>query len=150
MHKNLFFGILILLLAIVSCAKDQIHEDYRSKFTGEFDFTVISSFSGPGGNGVDTNYYQGSIRKYNLKDTSLHFYLDDYSVNADSKIVVEISENLVLSSVIDDDGVLTEKSDNSFNQNGSFQGSNSVEIVRYVNPPATFDEATHYIFGIRQ
>lgn len=145
-----FSFLVILLLIVSSCEKDKIGDaDYRVSYTGEFNFVVTSSTTGPGGNDLDTNYYSGSIRKYQVSDSSLHFYLDDLSIDPSKKIVVEISQSLKLSTVLNEDGSFVEKSDSIFNQSGAYVGYNSVDIIRYVNPTATFDETTHMITGTR-
>jgi len=142
---------LIILFSLVACQKDKTNNDYRAKYTGDFNFTVISEYSGPNGNGVDTNYYySGIIRNYQESDNQQNFYLDDNAIDPDTKIVVEISVDLMLASAISENGILIEKSDIYFNQSGEYVGLNQIEITRFVNSPSTFDEVTYTIIGNRK
>jgi hypothetical protein len=147
---RIFCSLLLVSFVLFACKKDQTTMDFRTKYLGEFDFTVISNYYGPSGTGIDTNYYSGLIRAYENTDAALNFYLDDENVDPTTKIVVEISQNLTLSSILTDSGVLVQKSDVYFNQSGSYSGTDTIEISRHVSGAATLDVSDFTITGIRK
>ena len=144
-------GVALIALVVFSCSKDQLEVDYRAVYFGQFDFTVISDYSGQSGSGMDTNFYEnGVVRAYAEADKEQNFYLDDPAVANENKIVVEISEDLTLTAVLSTDGMFVKKTDEYFSQTGGFEGYDKLLVNRYVSSPATFDHTNHSITGIRQ
>ncbi|MFT5337820.1 MAG: hypothetical protein ACI9YL_001832 [Luteibaculaceae bacterium] len=110
--------------------REMMYVDYRSKFLGNYYFTVIrESWSLGNPNHYDTSYFHGKIRKFELIDREMDEYsCNDSHENPKEKITIEFKENEILTSVLYLDGELEEKTGYHYGHGGNFIGPDSISF----------------------
>lgn len=104
--------------------------DFRIKYLGDFNFRVITKswiFGQP--TTYDTSFYTGVIRKYELTDSENDLYIDDDSdENPDEKITLEFKQNTKITSLINENGILTPKSGYHYYHQGEFTDIDTISF----------------------
>jgi len=127
LKKAIFF--IFLMASFMSCKKDEA--DYRLKYTGDFDFTVIEEFWMLGQlTQYDTIEFEGTIRLFTVGDENIDLYPDyDSLVNIDKRITVSFGENLVITPEITLSGLFIERSGYHYHHAGGFTTENQTNFV---------------------
>jgi hypothetical protein len=102
--KKLIIPVLVFLLLSLACSKD--HHDYRIKYTGNYNFTLIDLFFG------DTTSYTGTIE------------LGD-EVNV---IVINVGPHPQISRILYEDGTFGPSSSDVWYFGGEFETVNSMDV----------------------
>jgi len=124
--------------------------DYRTKYTGSFNFEIITIsyvISEPAH--YDTSYYNGTISKYELIDSESDTYNgDDSNENPEEKITIRCNSYLMVTSVITETGELVTRYGYHYNQYGSFTDINTM-FVNFDGASAMGGGTTYKVKGIR-
>ncbi len=119
----------ILMLSLVSCKKDE--QDYRAKYTGNFNFTVVEEFWMLGQpTQIDTSIFQGSIRIFQMGDENNdldHVY--DSLKNIGNRITITFGNNLIITPQITGNGKFIEKGGYHYYHTGEFTNNRELQFV---------------------
>jgi hypothetical protein len=135
MKKIAFFQLLFIfaLASMLGCTKKEDEIDYRLKFLGNYNFQVIKEswvYLDPV-NEYDTFYCNGVIREFKLEDIPLDLNeIRDETQNEDvsKKITIVFNPYGIITSLIDEYGVLTPKGSIRYNHNGQFTHPDSISF----------------------
>jgi len=97
-------------------------QDYRTKFCGDFYFKVIKeSWMIDQPTIYDTSYYGGVLRFYDIVDSDNDVFSgDDSDENPNRKVAIQFKSNLLLTSLIDEHGILIPKTGYHYGHHGNF------------------------------
>jgi hypothetical protein len=127
-QKTLFYA--SLMLSLVSCKKDDL--DYRTKYTGNFDFTVIEEFWLLGQpTQFDTSTFTGTIRKFSIEDVAIDLDENDFHYNTiddEKRITITFSENKMITPEIADDGTFMLIQAHHYFHEGGFIDNDKIEF----------------------
>lgn len=124
--------------------------DFRPKYLGDFYFRSIKTgWSVAYGNTIDTSYYHGLIRKYELIDSQNDYFQgDDSNEPSSGKITFEYQPNEVFTSLVNPDGSIVPKSHNHYHHEGGFAG---VDTIAFTFSNFALGGGTSYdVLGIRE
>ena len=129
--NNLFISVIIIaFLSLLSCEKEEIIAvDYRDKYLGEFNFTIIKElWIGGLPATYDTSNYKGIIRKYEYNDSIMDLCVltNNPIGDFDSKITIEFLDNNLITSILSKDGILTGKSGYHYYHHGYYLNSDTI------------------------
>jgi len=129
LQKTLFYASLILLLG--SCKKEE--QDYRLKYTGNFDFTVIEESWMLGQDTLydSTTFYNGSIRKFLIEDKNLDLDQNEFHFNTldpDKRITIIFSEDKIITPEITDEGAFMLIQTYHYFHEGRFSDADNIEF----------------------
>lgn len=126
--------------------------DFRDAYLGNFSFTIITdSWQMWQPTTYDTSYFNGTIRCYDLTDSANDIYYsnDDTAENPDQKITIEFLPNQRITSLIDTNGVLVNKSGYHYHHGGQFLTDDSIAF--YVSGLGGLGAGYNYsVKGLRQ
>lgn len=126
-QKTLFYA--CLMLSLSSCKKDDL--DYRTKYTGNFEFTVVGEFWMIGQpTQIDTSIFEGTIRKFEIGDenTDLDQVYDSLK-NAGNRITITFGDYLIITPQITENGEFIEKSGYHYYHAGEFKNNDDLQFV---------------------
>lgn len=128
LQKTLFYASLILLLG--SCKKEE--QDFRTKYTGDFDFTVIEEFWLLGQDTLsDTSIFAGTIRKFSIEDDTLDLDGNEFHYNTldpDKRITITFSDKKIITPEITDEGVFMLIQSHHYFHKGSFDDTDNIDF----------------------
>ncbi len=128
-QKTLFYA--SLMLSLVSCKKDDL--DYRTKYTGNFDFTVVEEFWLLGQpTQFDTSTFTGTIRKFSIEDEAIDLDENDFHYNTiddEKRITITFSENKMITPEITDEGVFMLIQTHHYFHEGCFIDADSIAFT---------------------
>jgi len=120
----------ILMLSLISCKKD--NQDYRTKFTGNFDFTVVEEFWLLGQpTQYDTSMFTGTIRIFSIEDEATDMDENNFHYNTiddEKRITITISENKMITPEIADDGIFMLIQAHHYFHEGGFVDNDKIEF----------------------
>jgi hypothetical protein len=95
-----------LMLSLVSCKKDDL--DYRTKYTGNFKFTIVEEFWLLGQpTQYETSTFTGTIRLYSIEDEENDIDENEFHYNIiddEKRITITFTKNKIITPEITDDG----------------------------------------------
>jgi hypothetical protein len=105
--------------------------DFRTKFLGNFYFTVITTNWRLGQpNKYDTTRYNGIIRKFSINDIGHDLYSDDETKeDSTKKITVVFSDNSLFTSIIEKNGHLMDKSGYHYCHQGDYLNKDTIKFT---------------------
>lgn len=114
----------VLVLAI-ACRHDAVAPtitDYRGPFCGEMRFTVLTTTWMMGQPPTtSTSVFDGEVRPFVPSDSANDFYVDDDSAeDPDRKITIAFIPQGHITSLLEEDGTLVEKTGYHYGHNGGF------------------------------
>lgn len=139
----------------VSCKKEDI--DFRNKFLGNYTFTVAiynwyTDFSkNPivqnGNTSIVT--YVGTIKQYSDNDDFRDLCKTDTIKNFEKRITIEFLENIVITPIVNENGVFIESSGYHYHHRGGFVKEGELQFI--VDQIGGLGSGTnYYISGIKK
>jgi hypothetical protein len=129
LQKTLFYASLILLLG--SCKKEE--QDFRTKYTADFDFTVIEEFWLLGQDTLsDTSIFTGTIRKFSIEDDTLDLDGNEFHYNTldpDKRITITFAADKTITPEITNDGQFMLIQAHHYFHRGGFGDANTLEFA---------------------
>ncbi len=127
LQKTLFYASLILLLG--SCKKEE--QDFRTNYTGNFDFVTIEEFWMLGQpTQYDTTTFQGSISRFQPGDENTDLFSGyDSLLNIENRIKITFGSGLTITPEITEKGIFIETSGYHYYHAGGFKDVNEIEFV---------------------
>jgi hypothetical protein len=128
-QKTLFYA--SLMLSLVSCKKDD--QDYRTKYTGNFKFTVVEEFWILGQETMfDTSTFTGTIRKFSVEDDTIDLDENEFHSNTldpEKRITITFAEDKIITPEITEDGVFMLIQAHHYFHEGGFSDADKVEFT---------------------
>jgi len=121
--------ILLIFIALIACEKDK--DDFRDKYTGNFEFTVaIEQWVYGQPTVYDTITYQGKVWKYKDEDGAGTLYTSNDTVTNPAKsITIEFMKDGIIVAELTEEGKFIEKSGYHYHHKGSYLSPDKMEFV---------------------
>ncbi len=155
-------SVAILLLQTTSCRRSSeeviapvapapVEVDYRDQFCDDFLFTVrVTSWMLGQPVTEDTVLYDGSVRIYEVEDSAADLFNDDDSAeDVDRKVTIRFLEGLKITSLIEEDGTLVDRTGYHYGHSGGFTHPDTLRFT--IGGLGGLGGGTNYaVVGVRQ
>jgi hypothetical protein len=129
LKKAVFF--FILMISFFSCKKDDT--DYRLKYTGEFDFTIIEEFWRIGQDTLyDSSTFYGTIRRFSVGDEDINLDGNEFHYNTldpDKRITITFLESKIITPEITNEGIFMLIQTHHYFHEGGFNDADKIEFA---------------------